>query len=110
MRLVATIALLCQTAPALRSGPPIGTFVTYAVATAIAILLSAGLWTRVSGALLGSFELWNALFQPGDPWAKILLGTLGVALAFLGPGAWSVDARLFGWKRIEIPARKSSPH
>ena len=29
-----------------------------------------------------------------------MLGTLGVALALLGPGGWSVDARLFGWKRI----------
>jgi hypothetical protein len=27
---------------------------------------------------------------------------IGVALALLGPGAWSIDARLFGWKRLEI--------
>jgi putative oxidoreductase len=30
---------------------------------------------------------------------------LGAALAMLGPGAWSVDARLFGRKRIRIPLR-----
>jgi hypothetical protein len=30
---------------------------------------------------------------------------LGVTLAMLGPGAWSVDARLFGRKRIQIPQR-----
>ena len=24
------------------------------------------------------------------------------ALAMLGPGRWSVDARLFGWKRIDL--------
>ena len=30
------------------------------------------------------------------------------ALAMLGPGHWSVDARLFGWKRIEAPPRTPS--
>ena len=41
-------------------------------------------------------------FTPSDLGVDILLGTLGTALALLGPGAWSVDARLFGWKRVEI--------
>ena len=54
-------------------------------------------------AVLG---LWHAVSQPGDPWASILLGTLGGALALLGPGAWSVDARLFGWKRIDPRGRR----
>jgi len=36
----------------------------------------------------------------------LLLGTAAVALAMLGPGLWSIDARLFGWKRIEAPPRK----
>jgi hypothetical protein len=34
-------------------------------------------------------------------------GTIGAGLALLGPGAWSVDARLFGWKRIDVRDRKS---
>jgi putative oxidoreductase len=40
-----------------------------------------------------------ALDQRYDPSAAVA-AALGVALAMLGPGAWSVDARVFGRKRI----------
>jgi hypothetical protein len=36
----------------------------------------------------------------------VLLAALGAGLALLGPGAWSVDAHLFGWKRVELPDKK----
>ena len=32
--------------------------------------------------------------------SQILLGALGLGLSMLGPGAWSLDARLFGRKQI----------
>jgi len=37
-----------------------------------------------------------------------LTATLSVGLALLGPGVWSADARLFGWRRIDIRAREVS--
>jgi putative oxidoreductase len=70
-----------------------------------AALLLAGLWTPIAGVLLALTEMFLAFSHSPDPGAHALLGTLGAALAMLGPGAWSVDARLFGRKRIQIPQR-----
>jgi uncharacterized membrane protein YphA (DoxX/SURF4 family) len=72
-----------------------------------AVSLLLGLWTPIGGIVAGCVELWNAMTRPGDKWTYILLATFGLALALLGPGAWSLDARLFGWKRLDIPRRKS---
>jgi putative oxidoreductase len=33
------------------------------------------------------------------------LATSGATLAMTGPGAWSMDARLFGRKHFEFPER-----
>jgi uncharacterized membrane protein YphA (DoxX/SURF4 family) len=91
----------------LRARPPIRMATLDMLAAIAAMLLLAGLWTPVAGALVAMIELWIAFFShPPDPWTFILLGTLGVALALLGPGAWSADARLFGWKRIDLGDRK----
>ena len=91
----------------LGSGLPLGPVILYALSGIIGILLLLGLWTPVAGTALAILALWKAFLQPADPWTCILLGTLGAALALLGPGGWSVDAHLFGWKRIELPDRKS---
>ena len=84
-----------------------GPLIFAVILIAVAILLAAGLWTPIAGVLVVVMQLWNGHFRPGDFWFHILLATLGLALALLGPGAWSVDARLFGWKRIDIQDRKS---
>lgn len=74
-------------------------------AAATAVFLLVGLWTPVAGVLTAMAEVCLALSHPVDPWWHIVLGALGAALAMLGPGAWSLDARLFGRKRILIPPR-----
>ena len=85
---------------ALRSGPPIVPTVLNVLVGVLGILLLVGLWTPVAGTLLAVVAPLSAVLHPADPWNCIFLGALGAALALVGPGAWSVDAYLFGWKRI----------
>jgi putative oxidoreductase len=73
------------------------------VAAGAGILLLVGLWTPVTGALVAVAEVWIAFSRAGDPWIPIIFATLGATLAMVGPGAWSIDARLFGRKHIDLP-------
>ena len=99
-RLAVGTALVSHAVMALRSGPSVGPTVLNALAGVVGILLFVGLWTPVAGTILATLAALSAVMHPADPWNGIFFGTLGAALALVGPGAWSVDAYLFGWKRI----------
>ena len=71
------------------------------IAAAAGIFLAFGLWTPIMGTLVAIAELWIACARPECFWISILLATLGATLAMIGPGAWSLDARLFGRKHIK---------
>lgn len=107
LRLIAAAALINQGASQLQAEVPVTSVILAVLLLATAVLLLAGLWTPVAGALALTLELWAAFSRPGDHWIQILLGSVGAGLALLGPGIWSVDARLFGWKRIGSQTRKS---
>ena len=67
---------------------------------AAGLLLCAGLWTPIAGCAVFICALWAVFSGIGEPWSQALLAAVGAAIAMLGPGAWSVDARMFGRKRI----------
>ena len=80
-----------------------GLVVLQIVGAAAGLLILGGLWTPVAGVLAGMVEVWIAFTQPGTQSLAIMLAGLGISLAMIGPGAWSIDARLYGRKQILPP-------
>ena len=76
----------------------------YAADIVSGLLLIIGFWTPIGGLLQALVEFSSALAGAG--YEHIIRGMIGVSLAMLGPGAWSVDARLFGRKRIDVTVLK----
>ena len=67
------------------------------------LLLIAGLWTPVAGVIAACAEAWIAFSSPAHAGIAAALAVLCVTLALIGPGQWSVDARLYGRKHLVPP-------
>jgi uncharacterized membrane protein YphA (DoxX/SURF4 family) len=89
-------------------------FITWAVALlalASGVLLLVGYLTPIASVLAGSISvgskfLWLQASSPNlfeSKLATALTASIAVAIVCLGPGAFSVDARLFGRREIIIP-------
>ena len=109
LRLLTAVALIHFGIVSVLAAPPLTTVVLQIIGVGAGILLLVGLWTPVAGTFAAIVKLWIA-YSPyfshsGDPWIPIIQAVLGVTLAMVGPGAWSIDARLFGRKRFDLPER-----
>lgn len=79
--------------------------------------LLAGFLTPVAGAIVGFGALGVAFSVLSAPapnlfdsrLSAILAGIIGAAIVFLGPGAFSLDARMFGRREIIIPPSPRRP-
>jgi putative oxidoreductase len=83
--------------------PVCGAVVPRSIGALAGILLLAGLWTPVAGILVAIMGAWTAFSLPASAALSAVLAVLGASLAMIGPGAWSLDAWLFGRKHIETP-------
>jgi hypothetical protein len=99
-RLVLGIALLCHGAILLSGARAVEPIVPDLIGSVLGLFILAGLWTPAVGALVAVVQVWIALTGAGDESMAIILAALGGTLAMIGPGAWSIDARLFGRKYI----------
>src|SRR6476660_1302817 len=104
LRLAAAIPLLIEGSSEFWGAPHDGPYARF-IAIGVGSLLLAGLWTPVVGALQAIIGVWIVFTHRGHADLNLLLAGLGLSLAMLGPGAWSIDAMLFGRKRIDVGSR-----
>ena len=106
LRLLTGAALIYFGVAGVLEAPPLTIIVLQIIGIGAGLLLLIGLWTPVAGALAAIVKIWMACSRyfshSGDPWIPIVLAVLGAVLAMVGPGAWSIDARLFGRRRIDF--------
>lgn len=76
--------------------------IPHIIGACAAMLFLVGLWTPFVGTLIAVIELWIAVTHVSDPWISIMLATISATSAMLGPGAFSIDAVLFGRRHLDV--------
>jgi putative oxidoreductase len=100
-RLLVGVALLECGFRHIGAAPHTTHIILHLVGAGAGIFLLVGLWTPIIGTIVAIVELSIAVFfHTRDPWMCVICATLGATLAMIGPGAWSIDARLFGRKHF----------
>jgi putative oxidoreductase len=78
----------------------VGTLLIRFAGLAIALLLVVGFATPLAGAGIAVLQIGLMILESRYRLPAVVDTALGVAVALLGPGAWSLDAEIFGRKRI----------
>jgi putative oxidoreductase len=97
------ILLACAAFSDFANLPTLPLLVGLAASAGLALLGGSfliGLWTPVCALLLALVECGEALMGPWDVHGARIV--VAVSVAMLGPGAWSLDARLYGRKIITM--------
>jgi hypothetical protein len=105
LRLLAGSLLIHDAVLVLLGAPPWEEILLQSIVVATGSLLLLGLWTPIAGMLVVIVNLGIVLSPGGTLRNCIVSACLGAALAMLGPGVGSIDARRFGRKRINIRDR-----
>ena len=102
IRLAAGLSLIIHGLQTFQVGETPASLVLNVLTIGDGALLLMGLWTPIAGFLVIGIAIGQTIIHHENPYPAILLATIGAALALVGPGALSMDAWLFGWKRIDI--------
>ena len=99
-----------------RSDMAAGVWVAGWCALGAGVALWIGVATPLAAALVGlaAAAIWTSVLPPVNPslfasgTSLVFVAAVAAAVVLLGPGAFSLDARLFGLREIIIPPRVSA--
>jgi putative oxidoreductase len=109
IRIAAGTALIVDGKVRVHDGEPLFSLILGLLEVANGASLIVGLWTPVAGILSVALSVSEILVFHDTLCPAILLASMGLGLAFVGPGALSIDALLFGLKRIDLDKLESPP-
>ncbi len=102
-RVLTSIVLLCFGVTHIPETARLGLSVANVLAAVAGLFLLLGLWTPLAGITIAIVEVWIFLACSGSSLTPIMLAGLGGTVAMIGPGMWSIDAKLYGRKHLEDP-------
>ena len=98
LRVLVAVSVIVQTIAYLRAAETVAGWSIVALLLASAACLLLGFVTPVAAVLIGLTSLY--------PLQDLEIVVLAIVIALLGPGAFSVDARMFGRREILIPVTR----
>jgi len=81
----------------------LGLSIASVIAAVAGVFLLLGLWTLIAGIAIAIAEVWIFLAWSESSLTPIMVAGLGATVAMIGPGMWSIDAKLYGRKLLEDP-------
>lgn len=102
LRLAGGLPLLCDAFVAVIGAPHRESHLLLTFAALAGVFFVVGLWTPVAGVCISIAELCMIFAGTDRVRVCLLQFTIGVSIAMLGPGAWSIDALLFGRRRLDL--------
>ena len=104
--MLVAVSVIVQTIAYLRAAETLAGWSIVALLLASAACLLLGFVTPVAAVLIGLTSLGLALWTTSYPIQELEVVVLAAVIALLGPGAFSIDARMFGRREILIPVTR----
>ncbi|HEY4425074.1 MAG TPA: hypothetical protein VGN10_12745 [Pyrinomonadaceae bacterium] len=104
--MLVAVLVIVQTTAYLRAAETLAGWTIVVLLLASAACLLLGFFTPVAAVLIGLTSLGLALWTTSYPIQELEVVVLATVITLLGPGAFSIDARMFGRREILIPVTR----